>query len=54
MDKKRKNVRKEEDIEDATKYGEFISSFDNWITMDKQKRRVNHIEKITNNGKEDK
>lgn len=53
MDKQRKNVRKKEDIEDTTLYGEFISSFDNWITMDKQKKRVNRIEKLTD-GKEDR
>jgi len=47
MDKKRKNVRKDEDIEDTTMYGELISSFDNWITMDNQRKRVGHIEKVT-------
>ena len=46
MDKKRKNARKE-DIEDTTMYGELISSFDNWITMDNQRKRVGHIEKVT-------
>ncbi|MGE5328725.1 MAG: hypothetical protein ACM3KR_04365 [Deltaproteobacteria bacterium] len=47
MDKKRKNIKKREEIEDATAYGEFISSFDNWITMDNQRKRVNKIEKLT-------
>ncbi|MGE5474720.1 MAG: hypothetical protein ACM3UU_10920 [Ignavibacteriales bacterium] len=47
MDKQRKNVRKKEDIEDTTLYGEFISSFDNWITMDNQRKRVEQIENKT-------
>lgn len=52
MDKKRKNVRTDEDIEDTTMYGEFISSFDQWTTTDKQKKRVEHIERITDKNKE--
>jgi len=47
MNKKRKNVRKQEDIEDTTMYGEHVPSFDNWITMDKQRKRVKQIENIT-------
>lgn len=34
--------------EDATKYGEFISSFDSWLTFEEQKKRANHL---TNNTK---
>lgn len=33
--------------EDATKYGEFISSFFNWNTLEEQKRKANKLENIT-------
>lgn len=50
--KRIKNERKNINVEDTTVYGEFISSFDNWITMDKQKKRVEHIEKVTDKSNE--
>lgn len=34
-------------VEDTTKYGEFISSFDGWQSFEEQKRRVNHLENNT-------
>ena len=30
-----------------TKYGEFISSYFGWITLDKQKSKAKKLEKIT-------
>lgn len=33
--------------EDATKYGEFVSSYFSWISPEKQKDRVEELEKIT-------
>ena len=36
-----------------TKYGEFISSFFNWIPLEEQKERAKRLENITKN-KEDK
>ena len=33
--------------EDATKYGEFISSFFDWNTLENQKKKVNKLENIT-------
>ena len=33
-----------ESVEDTTKYGEFISSFDEWITPDFQRKRAEHLE----------
>ncbi len=45
--KRRKNLIRDERIEDTTMYGEFISSFDQWITMDNQRKRVRHIEEIS-------
>jgi hypothetical protein len=33
--------------EDATKYGEFVSSYFGWVSPEKQKDRVEELEKIT-------
>ena len=33
-------------IEDATEYGEFVASFDAWMTPEEQKRRVKHLENL--------
>ena len=38
---------KKERGEDATKYGEFISSFFGWKTLEKQKDIAKKLEKIT-------
>ncbi len=55
-----KNNIKDERIEDTTMYGEFVSSFDGWVSIDKQKKDARHLEKIsekkshtTPNGAED-
>ena len=45
MDKKSKR----EKIEDITKYGEFIPSFFNWMTVDKQKEKAKEMENMTKN-----
>lgn len=42
-----KNNIKDERIEDVTMYGEFISSFHQWITPDGQRKIVNHLEEVT-------
>ena len=42
-DKKDKN----EEYEDTTKYGEFISSFFGWTTLKRQKQRADELEEIT-------
>lgn len=51
MDKKKKenimDVSSVEVGEDATKYGEFISSYFDWNTLEKQKKKANKLEKIT-------
>lgn len=54
---KNKNVKPEnldENQEDVTKYGEFISSYFAWVPLETQKEKVNRLENITNNRKEDK
>lgn len=33
--------------EDATKYGEFVSSYFGWVSPEKQKDRGEELEKIT-------
>ena len=33
-------------VEDATEYGEFIASFDAWLTPEEQKRRARHLEDL--------
>ena len=33
-------------IEDSTEYGEFIASFDAWMTPEEQKRRAHHLEDL--------
>lgn len=40
--------------EDATKYGEFVSSYFNWITPQKQKEVVDKLENITKERKSKK
>ncbi|MCI9015696.1 MAG: hypothetical protein HFJ53_00795 [Clostridia bacterium] len=38
--------------EDATKYGEFISSYFAWITPKEQKKKAEKFQKITKNKNE--
>lgn len=45
-------AKSEEVGEDATKYGEFISSYFAWVSLPKQKEKVEELENITK--KEDK
>lgn len=56
MDKKEKNKNKKEKImdlssvevgEDATKYGEFISSYFAWISLPEQKAKADRMENMT-------
>lgn len=35
------------DGEDTTKYGEFIASFDAWISQEDQRKRANYLENNT-------
>lgn len=37
----------EDEIEDATKYGEFVSSYFAWLTLDGQKERAENLDKMT-------
>ena len=41
-------MKKDEDeIEDSTKYGEFVSSYFAWLTLDGQKERADNLDKMT-------
>ena len=35
------------EIEDATKYGEFVSSYFAWVSLPEQKKKVEQLENIT-------
>lgn len=45
--KKNKTNIKDERIEDSTMYGEFISSFDQWMTSDRQRKNARHLEQVS-------
>jgi len=40
--------------EDATKYGEFISSYFAWVSLPEQKEKVGELEEITSKKKDKK
>ena len=59
MDKKEKRKKQiefasEEIGEDATKYGEFISSYFAWVSLPEQKEKVEKLEDITKEKNEEK
>lgn len=49
MNEKKKNKfnNRNEEIEDATKYGEFIPTFFTWNTLKEQKEKAEEMENIT-------
>lgn len=50
-----KNPKDPKEIgEDATKYGEFISSYFAWVSLPNQKEQVEKLENITDENKRDK
>ena len=61
MEKKKKE-QKEKQVEygiaevgeDATKYGEFISSYFAWVSLPEQKEKVEELEEITSKKKDKK
>lgn len=45
-------MKKDDDeLEDSTKYGEFVSSYFAWLTLDDQKDRAFKLEEMTKNKK---
>lgn len=49
MKKMKEEIGMLEETEDITKYGEFVSSYFAWLTLDKQKKKANEIENMTEN-----
>lgn len=46
----KKNEKQEniiEQVEDVSKYGEFVSSYFAWLSLDKQKQNAKKLEQIT-------
>ena len=50
MDKKQKQTHPEVG-EDATQYGEFVSSYFAWVPLPEQKKKAEEMAKITKNDK---
>jgi hypothetical protein len=44
--KKQKPLVKNERIEDTTQYGEFIASFDQWTSSERQRATARHLEEV--------
>lgn len=44
----------EDELEDATKYGEFVSSYFAWLTLDGQKERAKEMQEMGNKKKNKK
>ena len=48
IENKEKSIKYvEEDVEDTTRYGEFVTSYFAWVPMSKQKENVKKLENIT-------
>ncbi len=51
---KNKEIIKNEVGEDATKYGEFVSSYFAWISLPNQKERAEELANMTKNKEKDR
>jgi hypothetical protein len=40
-------------LEDSTKYGEFVSSYFAWVPLEEQKKNAKQFEKLTKGKKDD-
>ena len=47
-----KSEDKNKEKEDSTKYGEFISSYFAWMTLEEQKKKADKLSDITKNNDE--
>lgn len=50
--KMKEEIGKLEETEDVTKYGEFVSSYFAWLTLDKQKKKADEMQNMTDGKKE--
>ena len=46
-DRKINGIEKDEETEDVTNYGEFVSSYFAWVTPERQKKRANELDNMT-------
>lgn len=46
---KNNDIENDNNIEDTTKYGEFVSSYFAWLTLERQKDKAKSMEKMTKN-----
>ena len=54
-DNRDENLYKKDKVgEDATKYGEFVSTYFAWLPLQKQKERANELDNITKGQKKSK
>ena len=44
-------MREKENVEDTTKYGEFVCSLDKWLPIEKQKKKAKQLANITKENK---
>ena len=51
MDKENEEIG---EIEDTTKYGEFVTSYFAWLTLDRQKNTAKRLENITSDERKQK
>ena len=42
------------EVDDTTKYGEFVTSYFAWLPLEKQKKKAKEMEEITKDDKFDK
>lgn len=40
-------IDKNEEIEDVTKYGEFVTTYFAWVTPERQKKRAKELDEMT-------
>lgn len=45
--KMKEEIGEMEELEDVTKYGEFVSSYFAWLTLEKQKEKAKEMKDIT-------
>ena len=43
----KKEFEESDNVEDTTKYGEFVSSYFSWLPLEKQKKRAKEIDNMT-------
>lgn len=53
LDNKNLIVKNNKLYEDTSEYGEFVSSFDSWLTLEEQKRNADYLANIEENNKKE-